>query len=515
MAPSNSSSSLLKSNSLEQVRQELSSRVLPLVVAESFLLASISLASLLGNILVLMAVYKKSRLKSSPTNYLIMSLALSDLLTALVVVPMSTGVLATGQMFMGVRGCKAFGCMTYLLSNITFYTVGLIAFNRFLFALSPKWYDFFFSAKSTIMTIISSWIFQFIYAVLPAVANWSEVYLMPGYTTCALFVTDPAAKVIYRAQSELQMIGGFIIIIVCYIVVFIKIKKTRIIFPEAELSSTIDHPRGPQGDPVDQGSRSSRYLTPGLPNPPVPGVTKRRMTTGVSVTEREQEESTDEKEYNKLDLKYYIAGKKIKGNRSDNQDAGKPAGDYVKAEGTSNVSQEHEKARENETERWSPHAFGSDSENAVPSDFKQEATNAHEYQTEERSLAIASGSGVSPNDTNQVATELEAQESPTDVADSFKTLPQHPQRFLSQMKTTKLLFAITLFFLVSWIPLAVTIVVESYRSEYVQRQVELFGITLLYLGTTFNPVILPIMNRHFRSEFVKMLCFKNTVAVRP
>ncbi|XP_031558445.1 beta-1 adrenergic receptor-like [Actinia tenebrosa] len=486
MAPSNSSS-LLNSKSLEQMRHELSSRDIPLVIAESFLLASISLASLLGNILVLMAIYKSPRLKS-PTNYLIISLAWGNLLTALIVVPMSTGVLATGKMFMGVQGCKAFGCMTYLLSNITFYTIGLIAFNRFLLALSPKWYDFFFSTKSTIMTIVSSWVFQFIYAVLPAVTNWSEVFLMPGYTTCALFVTNPAAKVIYRTQSELQMIGGFIIIIMCYTVVLIKIRKTHLIFPEVEASTIMENPRDPQRDPVDQCSRSSRYLTPDVPNSPVTGVTKRRMTSAVCLLEKVPEESTVEKEHDALDQRCNTAGKLIQGNSSDNPDAGK-SGDHVKTK---------------------------DYKNVVPSDFNQEASKAHKYHREESSHdGIGSDSDAAPSDANQVDPELEAQESPADVADSSKSDPQHPHRFLSQMKTTKLLFAITLFFLLSWVPLAVTIVVESYQSEYLSRQVELFGITLLYLGTTFNPVILPIMSRHFRTEFLKMLCIRNAVAVRP
>lgn len=337
--------------SFSEIQKELSSRGLPQIITESLFLASISLFSLFGNVVILLAVYRSVRLHTV-TNLLVTSLALCNLLTAVVLVPISTGVLATGKMYMGRLGCKVFGSLAYLLENVTFHTVCMMALNRLVLMAKPKWYDLLFSFKSTVMTVVSSWLFQLVYAFLPAFANWSEPFLSPGYSTCAFLVTDPLAKKFYRAQREIVVVGGVAVICACYIVVYIKIKnKKRIVFP---------------------------------------------VTRAVS-----QDFNTMEQDQNDR-------------NEQDN-------------------------------ERQQPVEF-----------------------------------------------------------------PDHDAvQLLSQLKTTKVLFYITVCFLVSWIPLSIILIVESYQSKYVSRQVELFGMTLLFLGTAFIPILLTMLNRDFRFQFLTILRVKN------
>ena len=72
---------------------DLQSRSVYLVVVEVSSLIVLNLLSLMGNILVCISVYRNTRLRTT-TNLYITALAISDLLSAVFVMPLTIGVLA-------------------------------------------------------------------------------------------------------------------------------------------------------------------------------------------------------------------------------------------------------------------------------------------------------------------------------------------------------------------------------------------------------------------------------------
>ena len=75
---------------------DLSSRSLFLTVVEVGLLVILNILSLTGNTLVCISVYKNARLRTT-TNLYIIALALSDLLSAVFVMPLATVVLIKSE----------------------------------------------------------------------------------------------------------------------------------------------------------------------------------------------------------------------------------------------------------------------------------------------------------------------------------------------------------------------------------------------------------------------------------
>ena len=88
-----------------EMADELSSRSVFLTVLEAGSLIVLNVLSLLGNILVCISVYRNTRLRTT-TNLYIIALAVSDLLSAIFVILLSTGVLILSRWPFGQTLCQ-------------------------------------------------------------------------------------------------------------------------------------------------------------------------------------------------------------------------------------------------------------------------------------------------------------------------------------------------------------------------------------------------------------------------
>ena len=85
----------------ENIEEE---RYIAIVVTETTIFALVMIISFLGNLLVCYAVYRNPRLRN-PSNYYIISLALTDILQASCSMPFSVAYLATGEWSFGTAAC--------------------------------------------------------------------------------------------------------------------------------------------------------------------------------------------------------------------------------------------------------------------------------------------------------------------------------------------------------------------------------------------------------------------------
>ena len=92
--------------------RELYSRCTSTKVIESLLLIVLMLLALLGNSLVCYVVTKNPRLRT-PSNMLVLNLAISDVLMAVLCMPLSLGVLITGEWPYGTVLCDIQGFLIF------------------------------------------------------------------------------------------------------------------------------------------------------------------------------------------------------------------------------------------------------------------------------------------------------------------------------------------------------------------------------------------------------------------
>ena len=108
----------------------LESRSTALKVVETGAMIALNIASLLGNILVCLSVYRNNRLRTT-TNLYIIALAVSDLIAATLVMPPATGVLITGRWPFGETACQIHAYFSLFAVYVSPVTMGLTALNRY------------------------------------------------------------------------------------------------------------------------------------------------------------------------------------------------------------------------------------------------------------------------------------------------------------------------------------------------------------------------------------------------
>ena len=109
----------------------ISNRSVLLTTVEVFSIIILNFLSLTGNIMVRIAVYKNTRLRTT-TNLYIIALALSDLMSGVFVMPFAMGVLIKGEWVYGRVICNFQAYMVMFVVYVSPVTMGLTAFNRYM-----------------------------------------------------------------------------------------------------------------------------------------------------------------------------------------------------------------------------------------------------------------------------------------------------------------------------------------------------------------------------------------------
>ena len=110
---------------------DLPSRSVALTIVESGFMIALNIMSLGGNIMVCIAVYRKTRLRST-TNIYIIALAISDLLSAIFVMPFAAGVLISGKWPFGKVLCQVNAFFSLFAVYASPVTMGLTAVNSYI-----------------------------------------------------------------------------------------------------------------------------------------------------------------------------------------------------------------------------------------------------------------------------------------------------------------------------------------------------------------------------------------------
>ena len=213
----------------------LSSRSLFLTVVEVGSLVILNILSLTGNTLVCISVYKNARLRTT-TNLYIIALALSDLLSAIFVMPLATAVLIKSEWVFSRGTCDLHAFFSGFVIYVSPVTMGVTAFNRYMrICKSDQQYKKLFSPWKSRILLASIWIFVACYTVVPRLAGLQAYAFIPGYALCGPAHLSETGKMIhYGIVLTLFLLAPLITTIISYI----KVAK-MVLQHNADASSTI------------------------------------------------------------------------------------------------------------------------------------------------------------------------------------------------------------------------------------------------------------------------------------
>ena len=212
------------------MENELSSRSLLVTVLEASFMIVLNIASLLGNMLVCISVYRNTRLRTT-TNVYIVALAISDLLSAIFVMPIAAAVLISGRWPFGETLCQMHAFFTLFTVYISPVTMGFTALNRYVrMCKSEPQYQKFFSKRKSRVTLACAWAFVISYIWIMRLAGLQNYYFDPGYAACLHDNFNNSARVIhYFFVIGLFFVLPLAITIFSYRKVFRKIQEHNMV----------------------------------------------------------------------------------------------------------------------------------------------------------------------------------------------------------------------------------------------------------------------------------------------
>jgi len=191
-------------------------RSVGLVVVESSTSALLVLSAILGNLLLLVSLYRKPRLKSS-TGILVAALAMTDLLNAFIPGALFWSSLTKGKMSLSNFGCQISGFFMHFLTYVSIATMVLTAINRYVCVLKPNVYRKAFSYHRSMLYIAFLWVFVAVVVFLPILSGSSTFAFNPVMAACAMKFTTTNAEIGYTFFIvTFFVVCCLIIISVCY-----------------------------------------------------------------------------------------------------------------------------------------------------------------------------------------------------------------------------------------------------------------------------------------------------------
>ncbi|XP_051732302.1 trace amine-associated receptor 13c-like [Ctenopharyngodon idella] len=181
--------------------------------------AAVALLTVCGNLLVIISVSHFKQLHT-PANILILSLAVSDLLTGLFVMPFHLILLIESCWISGPVMCLVFNFVTFLATSVSVHTVALIAVDRFLALRSPFVYSEKISPTVICIATLFNWLFSLFYnfTLLFINGNFTDV-MCPGE---CVYNIDGVSSIV---DLLIVFLMPCTLIIILYTHVFVIVKK--------------------------------------------------------------------------------------------------------------------------------------------------------------------------------------------------------------------------------------------------------------------------------------------------
>ncbi|XP_068713110.1 melatonin receptor type 1A-like [Montipora foliosa] len=198
--------------------KELATRSISSTIGESFLYAFIVSVGTLGNVAVLLVLYKNHRLRNV-TAYFVISLAISDIIMLDICAPFSIGVLIVGDWIFGYLICQIQGFLVMWVACASLGTLALVAINRYFHIVKTSMYRVIFTSAKAKLIVLGGWIAA-LSTPLTYTAAGKDYVFHPGKFFCYFESKFSLLTLPFHIFVGISMV----ILIVCYLRVFKALK---------------------------------------------------------------------------------------------------------------------------------------------------------------------------------------------------------------------------------------------------------------------------------------------------
>lgn len=201
----------------EQLSEDEAREWMVELVVKSVILAIIVVLTIGGNVLVLLAVFMSRNLRSS-THYLIVNLAVADLLLGTTVLPFSATLEVSGKWYFGQVFCEVWATADVLCCTASIWSLCVISLDRYIGVTRPLAYSSIMTEKRMCVLIAVVWALSTVISIGPAF-GW-KTPPDPDPTVCT--VNQELGYVLFSVT------GSFYLPSLCILILYWRIYRAAI-----------------------------------------------------------------------------------------------------------------------------------------------------------------------------------------------------------------------------------------------------------------------------------------------
>lgn len=452
---------------------------------------SLSLVTVIGNILVMLSI-KVNRNLQTVNNYFLFSLACADLIIGLCSMNLYTVYIVIGYWPLGPVVCDLWLALDYVVSNASVMNLLIISFDRYFCVTKPLSYPVKRTTKMAGMMIAAAWVLSFILWA-PAILFWQ--FIVGGRTVpereCYIQFFSNAAVTFGTA------IAAFYLPVIIMIQLYWQISRAS----KSRMKKDNRKPSSATTEPLSPGQRRNNTPKPNNNNVPA------------EVTERCQTQNTD-------DGVSQHDGKLQNGKGPSSTTAeGETEGEDVARE---NCTPGEEKESSNDSTSGSVAASNQKDEEAVPCRANSSAEPSQQPPPRQRAKAggskltcikikTKSPKGDCYTPSNTTVEIVPASERQNHVARKIVKMTKQPPNKKKkaapsrEKKVTRTIMAILVAFVATWTPYNVMVLINTFCSSCIPNTVWTIGYWLCYINSTINPACYALCNATFKKTFKHLL----------
>lgn len=193
------------------------------VVIQTGALVLICIFGLLGNVCICLTMLQRRHLRTT-ANWIIVHLAISDLLKIAFSLSVSLTVIITRKWLFGEQFCKINGFYTLILLSGSLLSVTLISVNRYFLIIYTNKYNAIFSERNTKLVICGIWLVA-ASSALPPCFGWGSYGLYKSRATC--FVALGSSNSFTSVLVVAYIVTPLSVMLWCYCKIFHAVRESQ------------------------------------------------------------------------------------------------------------------------------------------------------------------------------------------------------------------------------------------------------------------------------------------------
>ncbi|CAL4090903.1 unnamed protein product, partial [Meganyctiphanes norvegica] len=238
-----------------------------LTVIKGLCMAIIIVCAVLGNLLVVVSVVRHRRLRVL-TNYFVVSLAIADILVAIMAMPFNASVEITGEWIFGYHMCDLWNSFDVYASTVSILHLCCISIDRYTAIVRPLDYPRVMKQKRVVVMLCHVWIAPLIISFLPIFMGW---YTTPDHlkhrqlnpSLCVFQVNTTYALV---SSSISFWIPCSVMLYMYYRIYQEASRQEKRLHMHSRMSNTSTYPAGSNSSPSSTATNST--IAAATLNPP-------------------------------------------------------------------------------------------------------------------------------------------------------------------------------------------------------------------------------------------------------